>query len=383
MEFTIQQADLAFAAGRALGSVSNKSPLPLLSCVLLEADKGGLRVTGTDLDVTTSVLVPCTVTTPGRAAVSARHFHDVVRKMPKGPVTLALRGSQCEVGYGGGKGWSRFPTQDPAEFPRAPELKAERSATVEGEVLSRLAARTGYAASTEDTRPQLNGVLVQGTDTHVAFVATDGHRLARARHQGAFAGVGASGVIVPGRALQMVSRTAEEATSPVEIAIAPGKNQAGFATQVGEYRVQILTRLLEGQYPNYEQVIPKDNPRELKARRADLIEAVDLVASHADNVTRQVRFALRNGRLGVSSTTPELGAGEQQLDAEYGGEDMDIGYNASYLLDILRSIPTEQVVFRLKSALSAGVVEPVGALPEEGEELLCLIMPLRLPDAVG
>ncbi|HET7226667.1 MAG TPA: DNA polymerase III subunit beta [Candidatus Eisenbacteria bacterium] len=383
MEVTIQQADLAFAAGRALGSVSAKSPLPLLSCVLLEADKGALRVTGTDLDVTTSVEVPCTVASPGRAAVSARHFHEVVRKMPKGPVTLAVRGSQCEVAYGDGKGWSRFPTQDAADFPRIPELKAEGGISLEGDVLARLAARTGYATSTEDTRPQLNGVLVQGTDQHVAFVATDGHRLARALRQGAFGGVGSATVIVPARALQMVSRTADEATSPVEMAIAQGKNQAGFTTRVGEYRVQILTRLLEGQYPNYEQVIPKDNPRELRVARGDLMDAVDLVASHADNVTRQVRFSIRKGRLGVSSTTPELGAGEQQLDAEYDGEDLDIGYNAGYLLDILRSIPTDQVAFRLKTALSAGLVEPVGALPEKGEELLCLIMPLRLPDAVS
>src|SRR5438034_6314208 len=109
MELTIQQGDLAFAVGRALGSVSTKSPLPLLSCVLLEADKNGLRVTGTDLDVTTSVLAPCTVTTPGRAAVSARHFNDVIRKMPKGALAISIVNRQCEVRYGGGKGWSRFP----------------------------------------------------------------------------------------------------------------------------------------------------------------------------------------------------------------------------------------------------------------------------------
>jgi DNA polymerase-3 subunit beta len=180
-----------------------------------------------------------------------------------------------------------------------------------------------------------------------------------------------------------VSRAAEAATSPVEIEVAAGRNQAGFTTQVGEYRVQILTRLLEGEYPNYQQVIPKDNPKDLMARRADLIEAVDIVASHADNVTRQVRFSLRKGKLGISSTTPELGAGEQQIAAEYGADDMEIGYNASYLLDILRSIPTEQVVFRLKTALSAGLIEPVGKLPQDEENLLCLIMPLRLPDAVG
>ncbi len=383
MELTIQQGDLAFAVARALGSVSTKSPLPLLSCLLLEAEKGGLRVTGTDLDVTTSVRVACTVAGAGKIAVAARHFHEVVRKMPKGALTLAVRDNQCQVDYGDGKGWSRFPVQDPAEFPRIPELKGESRVTLEGGALSRLAARTIYSASTEETRPQLNGVLVVSGEKKLTFVATDGHRLSRAMRAGAFEGLAAPGIIVPTRALQAVSRTAEEATSPVEIEIAAGRNQAGFSTQVGEYRVQIVTRLLEGAYPNYEQVIPKDNPRALTVRRQDLIEAIDIVASHADNVTKQVRFSLRPKQLGVSSTTQELGAGEQTLAAEYDGEALEIGYNAGYLLEILRCIPTEQVVFRLKTALSAGVIEPVGALPQGDEELLCLIMPLRLPDASG
>ena len=383
MELTIQQGDLAFAAGRALGSVSSKSPLPLLSCVLVEAETDGLRVTGTDLDVTTSVFVPCKVAAPGKAAVSARHFNDVVRKLPKGELKLAIKGSQCEITYGGGKGWSRFPTQAAGEFPRIPELKAESRLKIEGDALSRLAARTSYAASTEDARPLLNGVLVETSEKQIALIATDGHRLARSTRTGSFGALDGKGLIVPTRALSAVSRTAEEATSPVEIEISAARNQAGFTAQVGDYRVQILTRLLEGEYPNYQQVIPKDNSKDLRAKRADLIEAVDIVASHADNVTRQVRFSLRGGKLGVSSTTPELGAGEQQLQVEYVGEDMEIGYNASYLLEILRSIPTEHIVFRLKTALSAGLIEPVGELPQKDEALLCLIMPLRLPDAVG
>jgi DNA polymerase III subunit beta len=382
MDLTIQQSDLAFAAGRALGSVSAKSPLPLLSCLLLEADKSGLTVTGTDLDVTTSAHVPCEVKTPGRVAVGARHFHEVVRKMPKGPVAIAVAGGQCEVKYGDGKGWSRFPTQDAADFPRIPELKADSKAVLEGEALSRLIARSAYAASNEETRPQLNGVLIQGGGEQVVFVATDGHRLSRATRKGDFGGLGKEGLIVPTRALQAVSRTADEATSPLQIEVAAGKRQAGFSAQVGEYRVRILTRLLEGPYPNYEQVIPKSNPRELKVMRADLMEAVDIVASHADNVTRQVRFSLGPKSLGISSAT-ELGAGEHRVAAEYKGEPMEVGYNATYLLDVLRCIPTEQVLFRLNTPLAAGVVEPVGALPQSEEELLCLIMPLRLPDSSG
>ena len=382
MELSIQQGDLSYAVAKAFASVSSKSPMPLLSCLLIEADKTGLRVTGSDLDVTTAVTVPCAVKIVGRAAVSARHFNEVVRKIPRGQLQMAITGEQCEVRYGDGKGWSRFPIQDAADFPRIPELKAENQVTLEGDALSRLIARTSYAASSDATRPNLSGVFVQGGDKQLIFVATDGHRLARAGRKGSYAGLGKDGVIVPSRALAAVSRTAEEATSPVAIEIAAGRNQAGFTTQVGEFRVQILARLLQGPYPNYEQVIPKNNPRELKVSRLELLEAVDIVASHADNVTRQVRFSLSEGSLGVSSAT-ELGAGEHKVAAEFRGEGMEIGYNANYLIDILRSIENEQVVFRLNNALAAGVVEPVGALKQSDEDLLCLVMPLRLPDAAG
>ncbi|HTR97264.1 MAG TPA: DNA polymerase III subunit beta [Candidatus Acidoferrales bacterium] len=380
---TIQQSDLLFAAGRALGSVPQKSTQPLLTCLLLEADKNSLRVTGTDLEVTTSVAVPCNLRAPARVAVNARHFHDVVRKMPRGPVTLSQAGNQCELRYGDGKGWSRFPLQRPEEFPRLPELKGNLRIQLEGDVLARMIERTGYATSDEPARPQLNGILVHGSEKHVTFAATDGHRLARSTRKGAFGDLDREGVIVPGRVLASVAKFATEATSPVEIRIADGRNHVGFATQVGEYQVQVFARLIDGPYPNYEQVVPKDNPRELHVSRTDLIEAVDIVASHADANTQQIRFSLRGGKFAVSSATADFGAGEQSVEAEYKGEDMEIGYNAKYLLQILRNIPTERVVFRLKTALSAGVIEPLGALPQPEEDLLCLIMPLRLPDAAG
>jgi len=381
MELTIQQGDLAFAVGKALGSVSNKSPMPLLSCLLLEADKSGLRVTGTDLELTTAVTVPATVKSVGKAAVSARHFNEVIRKVTKGALTLRLDGEQCEVRYGDGKGWSKFPTQDASEFPRVPELKAESRAEIAGDVLSRMIARSAYAVSTDGTRPQLAGVFVQGNGKSLTMAATDGHRLSRVTRKGDYASFGGEGVIVPGRALTALSRTAEEATSPVQVEIAPSRNQAAFTTQVGEYRVQTVVRLLQGPYPNYEQVIPKSNPHTLTVSRTDLLEAVDIVASHADNVTRQVRFVLRKDKLGVTSAT-ELGAGQHEIAAEYTADDMDIGYNATYLIEMLKSIPTEKIALRLGTALGAGIVEPVGALSPADEEMLCLVMPLRLPDAV-
>jgi DNA polymerase-3 subunit beta len=121
MELSIQQGDLAFAVSKAFAAVSSKNPLPLLSCLLLEAEKSGLRVTGTDLDVTTAVTVPCTVKAVGKCAVGARHFNEVVRKIPRGLLELRLSGEQLELRYGDGKGWSKFPTQPAEDFPRIPE----------------------------------------------------------------------------------------------------------------------------------------------------------------------------------------------------------------------------------------------------------------------
>jgi DNA polymerase-3 subunit beta len=382
MDLSIQQGDLVFAVARALGSVPQKSAQPLLNCLLLEADRTSLRVTGSDLDLTTSASVPCLGKAPGRAAVNAKHFQEVVRKMPRGAVSLRIEKNQLEVGYGDGKGWSRFPVQKPDEYPVPPEVKGGIKVSLPGETMVRLVERTSYAVSEETTRASLNGVFLHGTSQQIALVATDGHRLARATCKGGFGELTREGVIVPVRAIATMSRAAAEATSPVELRIAEGRSHAGFTAQVGEFRVQVTARLLEGPYPNYEQVIPKDNPRSLTVTRSDLIEAVDIVASHADANTQQVRFSLKPNQLAVSSATADFGAGEQKVAAQYQGEEMDIGYNARYLLQTLRSIPSEQVVFRLKTALSAGIVEPVGALAQADEELLCLVMPLRLAEAV-
>ena len=378
MDLTIQQGDLVFAVGRALGSVQQRSPQPILNCVLLEADSSGLRVTGTDMDVTTSVLVPCTVRTPGRSAVVARHFHEVVRKMPKGAVTLALGGNQCEVRYGDGKGWSRFPVQAADEFPRVPELKGGTTLTLEGDALARMVERTAYATSEEPARPQLNGVFVQGTDKQLAFVATDGHRLARSTRDGAFGELSKDGVIVPGRVFATVSKFAQEATSPVEMRVADGRNHAGFSTQVGEYRVQVFARLIEGPYPNYEQVIPRENDKMMTADKAALASALKRMSIVASDQTHRIRMGLANGSCKLSVQTPDLGEAQEELSVGYDGENLEIGFNAAYLLEIMKYMPTDEVRMTFKGPERAATCEPVGW--NDPAAYLTLVMPLRLVD---
>jgi DNA polymerase-3 subunit beta len=381
MEFTIQQPDLSYALSTALASVPSKSTMPILSTVLLEAEGETLRITGTDLDVTTSITVPCTVKTPGRAAVQARHFADAVRKLPKDLVKVGEDAQgRLSVEYGKGKGRSAVPRQNDDEFPALPTVKADAKAVIEGPALARLIARAAYAVSTDETRAVLNGVYMQAEGKHLAMVATDGHRLSRSTRKGDFSGLGKQAVIIPSKTIQALGRMAAEATSPVEVAVSTQRNHIAFRLRIGQSDVTVYSRLLEGPFPNYEQVIPKNNPKTLVVPRVELREALDRVATHSDNITHQVRFALSNDLVRISVNTADVGSGEETVAAKYEGEELEIGYNASYLLDILKAVETENVVFRLNTSISAGIVEPEGALSDAAEDVLCLIMPLRLPE---
>jgi len=381
MEFTIQQSDLAYALTTALASVPSKSTLAILSTVLLEAEKDELRITGTDLDVTTTITVPCTVKTSGRAAVQARHFAETVRKLPKDQVKVAEDAQgRISIEYGKGKGKTAVPRQNDLEFPVLPTIKADAKATIDGPVLARLIQRSAYAVSSDETRPMLNGVYVQAEGQQVSFVATDGHRLARAVKKGEFGGLGKQSVIVPSKTIGALGRLASEATSPVEIAVSTQRNHIAFKLRIGQNDVMVYSRLLEGPFPNYEQVIPKNNPKQLVVSRQQLREALDRVATHSDNITHQVRFGVAPSEVRLSVNTADVGSGEETVEARYDGDELEVGYNANYLLDILKTIETENVLFRLNTSISAGIVEPEGALSDGSEEVLCLIMPLRLPE---
>ena len=287
---------------------------------------------------------------------------------------------RVSVNYGNGRGRSAMPKHNEREFPALPSIRAEAKSTVDGARLARLISRSAYAVAGEEGKAILNGVLLVGDMNRLVLVATDGHRLARSACSGDFAGLGKQGVVVPGKTMQTVGRMASEATSPVEVAVAPQRNHIGFSLQIGQNEVTVYSRLLEGAYPNYEQVIPKSNAKLLTVPRLELRDAINRVSTYSDNLTHQIRFSLRRGQVTLSVTTAEVGEGEEIVPAQYDDEDLDVGYNATYLLDILKTIETEKVVFRLNTPISAGVVEPDGSLSEKDEEVLCLIMPLRLPE---
>jgi DNA polymerase-3 subunit beta len=262
------------------------------------------------------------------------------------------------------------------EFPTFPSVRFEESWRVRSGDLQMLISHTSFAVSTEESRPILNGVLWELRPEEMRMVATNGHRLAKMKVPVASAnGQGgkppSSDLIVPPKALEQIRRLfpAEE-----DLEIARGDNHLGFRSPF----TSVFTRLIEGPYPNYEQVIPKDNDRIAVADRVALTSALKRMSVIASDQTHRIRLSFNAGMVKFSVQTPDLGEAQDELPVRYTGDPLDIGFNANYLLEILRYIPTDEVKLTFKAPERAATLEPENW--SEQADYLCLVMPLRLVD---
>lgn len=376
MKFSIAQTQLQEALQVVSSAVPTRTTLPVLSNILIEADANSVRLTATDLDLAIATSTQGNVADAGSLTVPAKKLLELVRKLPKEELRVDAKDLNLTVASKAGR--FRFLCIRPDEFPVTPNVPADAVITLDPDALDRLVRRTVYSVSTDETRPALNGALMQVKDGELRVVATDGHRLARAsyRPEKAIAPALKNDLILPLKALNQLARLIPAATGAVEIALS--KNHARFT--LGE--TTLTTKLIEGPFPNYEQVIPKQNTKHLRAKREDLAAALERVSVFSDSLTRQVKLSIKENRLILIVQTPDQGEATEELAVQYSAEELDIGYNASYLLDILRTIDTEEVEMQLNTAVTAGLVVPVGAGEAKAakgkEDLLCLVMPLRL-----
>jgi DNA polymerase-3 subunit beta len=373
MKFTIAQTEFLDALQVVSSAVPNRTTLPVLSNILLEASEDKVELRATDLDLSISTKARASVKDPGSLTVPAKKLFELVRKLPK--EELKLEAKEVTLNVGSKSGRYKFLCIRPEEFPAIPDVTADVEISLDADILERLLRRTIYAVSTDETRPALNGALFQVRDDELRVVATDGHRLSKAtcKPAGGIPTPPKGDVIVPLKALNQVLRLLPVATGPVRIGIS--KNHARFG--IGD--TTLTTKLIEGPFPNYEQVLPKQNNKHLKVKREDFAQALERVAVFSDSLTRQVKLSLKPNRMTLIVQTPDQGDAIEELEAQYGSDDLDIGYNAAYLLDILRTIDSEDVDIRLNTPVTAGLLAP--APTDKGsakEDLLCLVMPLRL-----
>ena len=344
--------------------VEPRQTLPILANVLLEADGEAVRLTATDLEVGARVSVPARVASKGAITVSARKLAEIVKELPAAAVAVKV-GDNASVSLRCGGVTYKLLGLPPDDFPPVVPAAPESWVTLEAKTLREMLSQTGFAISHDETRYALNGVLLVLQGKEVLMVATDGHRLALAKRSLGRDVGGATG-IVPRKAVLEIMRVLG-AGEDVQIAI----TQNQFVLQMPNF--VMTARLIEGQFPNYEAVIPKGHPRKMVIARGTVTAALRRVSVMAEERNKPVRFTLNPASLRLSASSQELGEAEEVLDVDYAGEELVIGFNSRYVLDAIAAIETEQVVFELKDSQSAGVIKSI-----EDEGYCCVIMPMRI-----
>jgi len=369
MKFTITRERLQEGLLAVANAVPSKTTLPVLANILVEAVDGGIRLSGTDLDIAVSTVVPAEVDAEGAVTLPARKLVEIVRELPSAAIRITAAGEQ-RVNLECGRSRFKLLGIPRDEFPSFPGVKFEGGWKVASGDLQKLIGHVAFAASTEESRPILNGVLWELRKEQMRMVATNGHRLARM--DVAVSGSTESGdFIVPPKALDQIRRLFGAAD---EIEIARSENHLGFRCG----RTYVYTRLIEGPYPNYEQVIPRDNDRVAVIDKQALASTLRRVGVVASDQTHRVRLGFGAGNLKFTVSTPDLGEAHDEMAVSYDGEPLEIGFNANYLLEILKYIPTDEVRLTMKAPERAATLEPAGW--DDPASYLCLVMPLRLVD---
>lgn len=372
MKFTVSSADLLRALSTVNGAVPSKSTLPILECVLFEREEGTLRIAATDLEISIVQRLPVTFEQNGtdakqRIAVPARRLLDTLRALPDLSVTVATD-AEFNIELTTDQGRYKMVGFDGGDYPALPSLDGAQAITAEGALVKHAIDKTGFAASKDALRPAMMGVLFQVRPENATIVATDGHRLVKLVADGITAEQPVD-VIVPAGALALAGKAASEGTCTIRIA----SGYVGF--DFGD--TQVIGRLIEEQYPNYEAVIPVENEKRLTVGRDAMLAAVRRVALYSSSMTHQIRLALGADALTVSAEDIERASeAKERVLCDYDAEPMEIGFNSQYLQEVLSNVDGEDVVFEFSSPNRAGVVSP--AEGADGEELLMLIMPVML-----
>jgi DNA polymerase-3 subunit beta len=348
--------------------------MPILANVLLEAksegDRQTLQFSATDLEVGIRSLLSVEVEKPGSLTVAAKKFFEIVRELPEEKVLIeATSNSYLDIRCGR----SHFTLAGTAaeEYPTLPEFSPEQTVSLPAEMLSGMIERTMYAASADETRYNLNGVYfeVREAEAKLRMVATDGHRLAMVDRDVPEGVEGLKGgVIIPRKGLSELKRLLdEEDTTEVELAF---EGNSGFARK-GD--VVLVMRLIEGEFPNYQQVIPKKPGIQLVLDTEKLAKALRRVVLLSSERSKAVKLEIADGEAVVTSNNPDLGDARDELDVDYAGETLSIGFNAKYVLEALAALHAKEIRLGLQGDLS-----PATLVPTNDEEALAVVMPMRI-----
>ena len=364
MKLVCPRAELTKAVSLAASAVSTKSSLPVLNNLLFEVDKNGLVVTGTDLEIGLRCRVKVEVIEPGAITIPAKKMTEILRELEEGEVELSSDGNKAELKAD--KNTFRLPGIAAEDYPNFPSYRKEKSVTLPVATLLAMIRKTSFSVSVDETRYVLQGALLQVAGKKARMVSTDGHRLSFVEKEAEKSSEDMQAV-VPSKALAELAKVLEGSDGSVTVYFTDNQ----LFVELGE--VTLFSRLIDGQFPNYEQVIPKKNELSFTAETEALAKAAKRVAVMAQDKGNSIKLSLKENSLEISAATPDLGEAQGELDVAYKGGAITMAFNARYLLDVLKSLESERVEVRMSTPLSPCLVGPEGG---DGSSKY-VIMPMR------
>ncbi len=369
MEFTVSKAELVKELGLAQGVVEKKTTIPILSNVLVEARGDVIELTATDLEIGVRSSCAAKVVGEGSVTIPAKKLLDYVRLLDEGEIAVRLQ-ENFWVQITAKRSRTRIVGMSRENFPVLPQLPAVLAHVPAGLLLDMI-NKTIFAISSEESRYTLNGSLLIVRSDSLIMVSTDGHRLAHVESPYSSGVPAEVRALVPKKALAEIQRLLAEVAGDSKVDFGRGENHLFF--RVGGRL--LISRMLTGQFPNYEAVLPQENNRVVVLDREKLTAALRRVSQFADERSHAIRVQLGQDEVKLSSSSSDTGESEESLESEYSSEPLQIGFNAQYLLDFLAAANTGPVRFELKDEQSAGQLRPVG---EDGARYRYIVMPMRV-----
>ncbi len=369
MKLTIAKDQLSTGLQAVQNVVGSRTSLPILSNVLLRAEAGRLELTGTDLDVTISGAVAANVETPGAVTLPAKKLFGIVRELSMAEVEIEVDEKSVAT-LRSGASFFRINGLSADDYPPLPTFKQSRAVALTQEKLKAMLRKTSFAVSTDETRYVLNGIFFSLKEHKVTLVATDGRRLALTDEEVDLPAESEGEFIVPTKAINELNRLL--GTGGLEVKFS--ENQVSFTLQPaseGAFGVYVVSKLVDGNYPNYRQVIPGECQERIALPREELLHALRRAELMTSDKSNSVKLTFGKNQLAITANTPEVGEAREVLTMNYKGKELAIAFNPTYLMDPLKALETDEVFLELTDELSPGVVKST-------ESMLYVIMPMRM-----
>jgi len=369
MHFSVSRVDFYKSLQKVINVIPAKSTVDILYNVLLIAETNTLKIIATDLEITQITWTNCTIEKEGAITVPGKLLLDILREMPDIDLQFSAD-ANSKIFIVSEIGEYKLSGQPKTEFPSVPLVESEQSIQLKNDILKRMIERTIFACSSDNIRPALTGVFCQILENELRMVATDGHRLSKIIYKDFSNPEFMRDLIIPTKALNFVARNLpEEGTQKIILS----ESHVLFELP----NTKIYSRIIKDPYPDYERVIPTDYHKEMVIDKDQFISSVKRVSLFSNPYTNQVRLSIKSNQLDIHAQDIDFGGeARENIPCNFTDEELEIAYNGTYLLDILKHLDGEKIKFLLKDSDGAGIIYPVEQ--QENEELLMLIMPVRL-----